>query len=407
MTMNVYGHVTLDGSARRSTSWGRSSRKRSYCVAVDAGSTPIREAPKLTREARKPRSTGDMTWAFASAPEGIRTPNLLIRSLSGVVSRRFVGPVSRSVTAVRQLAERTPSGPVAVRTAVILDPREGLQKARQQTRASGSRASAGAAVSRVGSGGVGSEGPSVAVGSQSGAPGSGGYAFRWSKTRRFCTTWVPKYPQLKSVTMTSPCSCLPFVNQSNSHVRIAPNRSAQNAACRRPRRVTSPVAYTSAVAWIRRSSWNAAGEPAGRLAKMAWSRSRIARTLAPDFLRAAVLTVIARSAPTMAARSAVTGSHVRRESPLARPFCLFGASTEWLGVTRSVHEEPGSPDAGPDLDSCQASLRGVCPQVFICSLRRASSVRTLDGSKVKTTVRAPSGEAAVLLLPAGAISEGR
>ena len=34
----------------------------------------------LAVDARKPRSTGDMTWAFASAPEGIRTPNLLIRS---------------------------------------------------------------------------------------------------------------------------------------------------------------------------------------------------------------------------------------------------------------------------------------------------------------------------------------
>ncbi len=32
------------------------------------------------REARNPRSTGDMTWGFVSAPEGIRTPNLLIRS---------------------------------------------------------------------------------------------------------------------------------------------------------------------------------------------------------------------------------------------------------------------------------------------------------------------------------------
>ena len=35
---------------------------------------------RLDQKARKPRSTGDMTWAFASAPEGIRTPNLLIRS---------------------------------------------------------------------------------------------------------------------------------------------------------------------------------------------------------------------------------------------------------------------------------------------------------------------------------------
>ena len=34
----------------------------------------------LAVDAQKPRSTGDMTWAFASAPEGIRTPNLLIRS---------------------------------------------------------------------------------------------------------------------------------------------------------------------------------------------------------------------------------------------------------------------------------------------------------------------------------------
>ena len=51
-----------------------------YCVAVNTGSALTDDATKLTREARKPRSTGDMTWASASAPEGIRTPNLLIRS---------------------------------------------------------------------------------------------------------------------------------------------------------------------------------------------------------------------------------------------------------------------------------------------------------------------------------------
>ena len=51
-----------------------------YCVAVNAGSALADGATQMPRETRKPRSTGDMTWAFASAPEGIRTPNLLIRS---------------------------------------------------------------------------------------------------------------------------------------------------------------------------------------------------------------------------------------------------------------------------------------------------------------------------------------
>ncbi len=43
-----------------------------------SGRTPA--LGELVREARNPRSTGDMTWGFVSAPEGIRTPNLLIRS---------------------------------------------------------------------------------------------------------------------------------------------------------------------------------------------------------------------------------------------------------------------------------------------------------------------------------------
>ena len=49
-------------------------------VAVIEPLTTAGRHSVLAVDARKPRSTGDMTWAFASAPEGIRTPNLLIRS---------------------------------------------------------------------------------------------------------------------------------------------------------------------------------------------------------------------------------------------------------------------------------------------------------------------------------------
>ena len=49
-------------------------------VAVIEPLTNAGQGSVLAEDARKPRSTGDMTWAFASAPEGIRTPNLLIRS---------------------------------------------------------------------------------------------------------------------------------------------------------------------------------------------------------------------------------------------------------------------------------------------------------------------------------------
>ena len=86
-----------------------------YGVAVNAGSALTVGAPKSTWEARKPRSTGDMTWASASAPEGIRTPNLLIRSqmlypLSyGRPPRRLAGRLhedSRLAQAVRIRAGR-------------------------------------------------------------------------------------------------------------------------------------------------------------------------------------------------------------------------------------------------------------------------------------------------------------
>ena len=52
-----------------------------------------------------------------SAPEGIRTPNLLIRSLGDVVSWRLIQSRSRSGTAIRQLLNLVRSGPVAVCTA--------------------------------------------------------------------------------------------------------------------------------------------------------------------------------------------------------------------------------------------------------------------------------------------------
>ena len=51
-----------------------------YSVAVIAPAAANSGTRIGAWEARNPRSTGDTTWGSASAPEGIRTPNLLIRS---------------------------------------------------------------------------------------------------------------------------------------------------------------------------------------------------------------------------------------------------------------------------------------------------------------------------------------
>ena len=51
-----------------------------YSVAVMARAAANSGTRISAWEARNPRSTGDTTWGSACAPEGIRTPNLLIRS---------------------------------------------------------------------------------------------------------------------------------------------------------------------------------------------------------------------------------------------------------------------------------------------------------------------------------------
>ena len=55
-------------------------RRLQYSAAVIVALPAERAIGEGAWEARNPRSTGDMTWGFVSAPEGIRTPNLLIRS---------------------------------------------------------------------------------------------------------------------------------------------------------------------------------------------------------------------------------------------------------------------------------------------------------------------------------------
>ena len=69
-------------------------------------------------ESKKPRSRGIDLGFLLRALGGIRTPNLLIRSLGPVVSGRLAGFVSRSRTAFRQFCGLAGSGAVAVRTAV-------------------------------------------------------------------------------------------------------------------------------------------------------------------------------------------------------------------------------------------------------------------------------------------------
>ena len=97
-----------------------------YCVAVDADSgSPVPPAGR-PHDAQKPRSMARLAWASVCALGGIRTPNLLIRSLSAAVSDRLRQPSSRSAVVFPRLRGLTPARPVAVTAAVSSSSRSRL-----------------------------------------------------------------------------------------------------------------------------------------------------------------------------------------------------------------------------------------------------------------------------------------
>jgi hypothetical protein len=72
----------------------------------------------LRRGAQKPSSLAGLTWASVCALGAIRTPNLLIGSLSAVVSGGGERPILRSVAGARCSAGAIPCDVVAVTSAV-------------------------------------------------------------------------------------------------------------------------------------------------------------------------------------------------------------------------------------------------------------------------------------------------